>query len=221
MVDAGLESVEFQLELLALVSGTKRKLMKRSVSKSFLFCAATSAILLLGLSAQGQESPQRPDHSSMFNKTEAMTPMRDGVKLHTEIYVPKDAKEPLPFLLTRSPYGLADDKQGYSQYLGLYTEMFADGYIFVFQDIRGRYGSEGTFVMQRPARDRKDPHSIDEGTDTYDTIDWLIKNVPHNNGRAGEVNLLWWLADGDVAPGASPGIESRLGASVAGRHVPR
>jgi len=194
MVDAGLGFVEFQLELLAFVA-EKKELMTRSLSKVFFASMAAITILVVALPARGQESPQRPDYSSMFDKTDAMIPTRDGVKLHTEIYVPKDAKEPLPFLLTRSPYGLADDKQGYSQHLGLYTEMFADGYIFVFQDIRGRYGSEGTFVMQRPARDRKDPHSIDEGTDTYDTIDWLIKNVPNNNGRAGEVGISYggWL----------------------------
>ena len=169
--------------------------MTRFIPRLFLAGVIASASLGLGLPAQGQESPQRPDYSSMFDKTDAMIPMRDGVKLHTEIYVPKEAKEPLPFLLTRTPYGLSDDAHGFSHYLGLYQEMFADGYIFVFQDIRGRFGSEGSFVMQRPARDRKDPHSIDEGTDTYDTIDWLIKNVPNNNGRAGEVGISYggWL----------------------------
>jgi uncharacterized protein len=169
--------------------------MTRSDSKLFFAGVITIAILGMGLAAQGQESPQRPDYSSTFDKTDAMIPMRDGVKLHTEIYVPKDSKEPAPFLLTRTPYGLAGDAHGFSQYLGLYTEMFADGYIFVFQDIRGRFSSEGSFIMQRPARDRKDPHSTDEGTDTYDTIDWLIKNVPNNNGRAGEVGISYggWL----------------------------
>jgi putative CocE/NonD family hydrolase len=169
--------------------------MTRSDSKLFFAGVITIAILGMGLAAQGQESPQRPDYSSTFDKTDAMIPMRDGVKLHTEIYVQKDSKEPAPFLLTRTPYGLAGDAHGFSQYLGLYTEMFADGYIFVFQDIRGRFSSEGSFIMQRPARDRKDPHSTDEGTDTYDTIDWLIKNVPNNNGRAGEVGISYggWL----------------------------
>lgn len=81
------------------------------------------------------------------------------------------AQEPLPFFLTRSPYGLSDDDKGYSKLLGMYTEMFRDGYIFVFQDIRHKYGSKGTFVMQRPPRDGKDLKSIDEGTDTYDKID--------------------------------------------------
>lgn len=140
-------------------------------------------------------SAQESDYSAMFNKTDVMIPARDGVKLHTEIYVPKGAKEPLPFFITRTPYGLDDDAGGYSQQLNLYSDMIPDGYIFVFQDIRGRYGSEGKFVMQRDPRDPKDPHSIDEGTDTYDTIDWLLKNVPNNNGRAGEAGISYsgWL----------------------------
>jgi uncharacterized protein len=169
--------------------------MRPIVSKLFCASVIVASILIVAPSQHGQESPKQPDYGSMFNKTDAMIPMRDGVKLHTEIYAPKDAKEVLPFFLTRTPYGLGDDPQGYSRLLGLYKEMFADGYIFVFQDIRGRYGSEGTFLMQRPARDRKDPHSIDEGTDTYDTIDWLLKNVPNNNGRAGEAGISYggWL----------------------------
>jgi uncharacterized protein len=135
------------------------------------------------------------DYSAIFKKQDVMIPMRDGIKLHTEIYVPKHATEPLPFFLTRTPYGLSDDKEGYSRLLDLHSEMIPDGYIFVFQDIRGRYGSGGTFVMQRDPRDQSDPHSIDEGTDTYDTIDWLLKNVPNNNGRAGEAGISYggWL----------------------------
>jgi len=140
------------------------------------------------VSAQGQEGEKDP-LSAIFVKTDAMIPMRDGVKLHTEIYAPKNAAEKLPFFITRTPYGLSDDKEGYSRLLGLYQEMFADGYIFVMQDIRGRYLSEGNFVMGRAPRDSKDPKSIDEGTDTYDTIDWLLKNVPNNNGRAGEAGM--------------------------------
>ena len=76
-----------------------------------------------------------------------------------------------------------------------YREMIPDGYIFVFQDIRGRFGSEGTFVMQRDPRDKSDAKAIDEASDTYDTIDWLVKNVPNNNGRAGVVGISYggWL----------------------------
>jgi uncharacterized protein len=135
------------------------------------------------------------NYSALFKKLDVMIPARDGVKLHTEIYIPKQASEALPFFLTRTPYGLSDDAQGYSKLLDLYREMIPDGYIFVVQDIRGRYGSEGTFVMQRDPRDPSDAHSIDEGTDTYDTIDWLLKNVPNNNGRVGEAGISYggWL----------------------------
>jgi hypothetical protein len=135
------------------------------------------------------------DYSTAFEKTEVMIPARDGVKLHTEIYAPKNMTEALPIILERTPYGLADDAKGYSQKLGRYAEMMPDGYIFVLQDIRGRYGSEGTFVMQRPIRNSRDAKTIDEGTDTYDTIDWLVKNVPRNNGRIGLLGISYggWL----------------------------
>ncbi len=164
------------------------------VSSRLRFALGGTALLLLSAS-RGRTSAQAPDYTAIFNKTDVMIPARDGIKLHTEIYVPKDAKEPLPFFLTRTPYGLSDDDKGYSHELNLYREMIPDGYIFVFQDIRGRYGSEGKFVMQRDPRDPKDQHSIDEGTDTYDTIDWLVKNIPNNNGRAGEAGISYggWL----------------------------
>ena len=153
------------------------------------------AILLVFLLSARAQAPNPPDYSLLFNKTDVMIAARDGVKLHTEIYSPKDAKEPLPFLIERTPYGLSDDAKGYSRILNRYAQEIPDDYIFVFQDIRGRYGSEGEFVMQRPVRDPKDPKAIDEGTDTYDTIDWLVKNVPNNNGRAGLVGISYggWL----------------------------
>ena len=148
-----------------------------------------------GISGHDAQEGEKAAFGALFVKTDVMIPMRDGVKLHTEIYAPRNASEKLPLFLTRTPYGLGDDDAGYSRLLGLYREMFADGYIFVMQDIRGRYGSEGQFVMGRAPRDRKDPKSIDEGTDTYDTIDWLVKNVPGNNGRAGEAGISYggWL----------------------------
>jgi putative CocE/NonD family hydrolase len=142
-----------------------------------------------------QQANAAPDRDRLFDKRDVMIPARDGVKLHTEIYTPKDASEPLPILLTRTPYGLDDDKSGFSRDLDLYREMFADGYIFAFQDIRGRYGSEGQFVMNRAPRDPSDAKAIDEATDTYDTVDWLVKNAPHNNGRVGEAGISYggWL----------------------------
>jgi uncharacterized protein len=148
-----------------------------------------------GVAKRQEGRAEAPSYSALFAKLDVMIPVRDGVKLHTEIYVPRHPTEPLPFFLTRTPYGLSDDAHGYSKLLDLYREMIPDGYIFVLQDIRGRYGSEGTFVMQRDPRDQSDPHSIDEGTDTYDTIDWLLKNVPNNNGRVGEAGISYggWL----------------------------
>jgi uncharacterized protein len=146
--------------------------------RSFL---AALAVLICPALLTAQEA----DYSKFFDKTEAMIPMRDGVKLHTEIYSPKKASGALPILFERSPYGVASSDGGISRDIYRYSEMFTDGYIFVFQDIRGRYGSEGKFVMLRPVHDPKDPKGIDESTDTYDSIDWLIKNVPRNNGRVG------------------------------------
>jgi uncharacterized protein len=157
-----------------------------------------SILLLLELFAGAQEREDKGrDWSELFNKTDVMITARDGVKLHTEIYAPRarDAKQPLPIVLERTPYGLSDDDKGYSRKLQRYEEMIPDDYIFVFQDIRGRYGSEGTFVMNRPVRGPQNPKAIDEGTDTYDTIDWLVKNIPQNNGRVGLLGISYggWL----------------------------
>ena len=105
-----------------------------------------------------------------------MIPTRNGAKLYTRIFVPKDAKEPLPILLLRTPYGI--DGRAERQFKTYLRELVDDGYIFVFQDIRGRYKSEGTFVMIRPPRNPDNPKAIDEASDTYDTIDWLLKHVP-------------------------------------------
>jgi len=122
-----------------------------------------------------------------------MIAMRDGVRLNSVIFTPKIQNEPLPFLILRTPYGVsrnpAPDKVDYLK------DLAADGYIFVLQDIRGRYKSEGMFEMQRFSRDRRDPKSIDESTDTYDTIDWLLKNVANNNARVGVLGISYggWL----------------------------
>jgi putative CocE/NonD family hydrolase len=122
-----------------------------------------------------------------------MIPMRDGVRLHTTIHAPKDATTDLPIIFVRTPYGIAG--AGRSLGAGGSAELAADGYIFVFQDIRGRYTSEGQFVMLRQMRDKRDPKAIDESTDTYDSIEWLLKNVPRNNGRVGMMGTSYpgWL----------------------------
>ena len=156
------------------------------------FAMAGSAAHLFG--ATQQPAPV-DDLLARYAKSDVMIPMRDGLRLHTEIYTPRDAAGPLPFLLTRTPYGLGDTGDAPTPLFRLYREMLAEGYIFVFQDIRGRYKSEGQFVMQRPPRDPADARGIDEATDTYDTIDWLLKNVPNNNGRAGMAGISYggWL----------------------------
>ena len=135
------------------------------------------------------------DLSGTFKKLDVMIPMRDGVRLYTEIYVPRNAPQPLPFIFERTPYGVMDDENGITTKFAIYHELVPAGYIFVFQDIRGRYKSDGQFVMLRRPRDPGDPRAIDEGTDTYDTIDWLVKNVPHNNGRVGLLGISYggWL----------------------------
>ncbi len=150
------------------------------------------AILLFAGLARGQTDF---DPSQLFDKTDVLIPMRDGVRLHTEIYLPKVAKEPLPILFERTPYGIGDDDKGFAFKLRGYRELIEDGYVFVFQDIRGRYKSEGQFVMLRRPRDKSDPGAIDESSDVYDTIDWLLKNVRNNNGRVGVLGISYggWL----------------------------
>ena len=129
-----------------------------------------------------------------FKRTEVMIPMRDGVKLFTVIFTPETQTEQLPIYMERTPYGVA----GWSSagLNGAKPELVKGGYIFVFQDIRGRTDSEGVFEMLRPPRDKRDPKSIDESTDTYDTIEYLLKNVPNNNGRVGIAGVSYpgWLA---------------------------
>src|SRR5262245_64360671 len=104
-----------------------------------------------------------------------MIPMRDGVKLYTIICVPKNSAELLPILLQRTPYGTGTGIAGRLPFA--YKELVADGYIFAFQDIRGKYKSEGEFRMNRPPRDKKDPKSVEEASDNYYAIGWLVKNV--------------------------------------------
>jgi putative CocE/NonD family hydrolase len=126
------------------------------------------------------------NHFREYTRSEKMIPVRDGVKLHVVILRPKGSEtsaEPLPFLMVRTPYGIDGESS-----LSVNTskpELAQSGYIFVFGDIRGRYGSEGKFVMNRPVLDHKTKNDVDETTDTYDTIAWLLKNVENNSGRVG------------------------------------
>ncbi len=120
-----------------------------------------------------------------------MIPMRDGVKLHAEVWRPKAMNGKLPVLLQRSPYGFGMEKDTGS-FAMEYRELAQEGFIFVLEDIRGRFGSEGQFVMLRPKARTAD--GVDESTDSYDTIDWIVKSLPANNARVGVfgVSYLGW-----------------------------
>ncbi|MGC8641284.1 MAG: CocE/NonD family hydrolase, partial [Isosphaeraceae bacterium] len=157
-------------------------------NRGWLSCIAIS----LGIMLLGSACLARAD-SPGYDKTEVMIPMRDGVKLHTLVYKPDKQNGPLPFILLRTPYGV---DRGAQPALDAYLKNLADdGYYFAFQDIRGRYKSEGKFVMMRAPRGNRDPKAIDEGTDAYDTIDWLVKNIKENNGRVGMLGISYpgWL----------------------------
>jgi putative CocE/NonD family hydrolase len=120
-----------------------------------------------------------------YQRAEVMIPMRDGVKLHAVILLPADIKTPLPFLIQRTPYGV--DETTPASFAYGRPELAREGYILVSEDIRGRYKSEGKFIMSRPLADHHNPKAIDESTDAYDTVAWLLKNVSGNNGHAGFV----------------------------------
>ena len=159
-----------------------------------------TSLTVASLVAQ-QTAPLTPDIPGRFEapttgydyvKRDAMVPMRDGVRLHTVIVVPKGARN-APILLTRTPYDAsARAQRSRSPHmvatLPLFDELFAaDGYIRVYQDVRGKYGSEGAYVLTRPLRGPLNNSNVDHSTDAYDTIDWLVKNVPESNGRVGMV----------------------------------
>jgi hypothetical protein len=174
---------------------------------------ATIVALALSAAAQAQSAPANPLYPNYpsetpqelhpvtdsfdYTRREAMIPMRDGVRLHVVILVPRGAAH-APILLTRTPYS-ADQltSRQPSAHLGpiLYgydnaTDVIVEGgYIRVIEDIRGKYGSEGDFVMNRPLHGPQNPTPIDEATDTYDTIDWLVKNIPETNGKVGILGI--------------------------------
>jgi hypothetical protein len=176
-----------------------------------VFVVSVSLTLSACVVAQsGAPKPQYPNYPSEtpakltpatpnfdYERLEAMIPMRDGVKLHTVVLVPKGAKR-APILLTRTPYS-ADELTSHaaSAHLGrtLYgydnaTDVIVEGgYIRVIQDIRGKYGSGGDNVMNRPIHGPQNPTPVDEATDTYDSIDWLIKNIPETNGKVGILGI--------------------------------
>ena len=144
---------------------------------------------------QGSDIPKTftiPETRYDYVKREVMIPMRDGVRLHTVMVLPKGAKD-APMLLTRTPYNASkraarNESPNMLALLPLADEVFvAGGYIRVYQDVRGKYGSEGDYVMTKPVRGSLNTTATDHATDAYDTIDWLVKNVPESNGRVGMI----------------------------------
>jgi putative CocE/NonD family hydrolase len=142
------------------------------------------ALFLLASACFGQGLEYIKAH---YTKYEYMIPMRDGKKLFTSVYVPKDASEKYPIMFDRTPYSVAPyGIDNFKTSLGPSEKFARDGFIFVYQDVRGCYMSEGEFVNMRPQIDvKRGPQDVDESSDTYDTIDWLIKNVPNHNGKVG------------------------------------
>ena len=160
------------------------------------FVRARGAALLAGLAGLASSAPVRADAQrggnpaaadsikAHYRKLEVRIPMRDGVKLFTSIYVPRDTTQSWPIIMDRTPYGVAPyGPDAYRPALGPSPRFAQEGFIFVYQDARGRYYSEGAYTEMTPHKDHKGPKDVDESTDSYDTIDWLVKNVPHNSGR--------------------------------------
>ncbi|MGD0632112.1 MAG: CocE/NonD family hydrolase [Terracidiphilus sp.] len=155
-------------------------------------CALLVVLILALTTAHAQQAAPAPPAEDYvrahYTKYEFRIPMRDGKRLFTSVYVPKDvAGGPYPFMMDRTPYSVAPyGEDAYPARLGPSEEFQKGGYIFVYQDVRGRWMSEGTFVEMRPhIDDKKSPQDVDDASDTYDTIDFLLKHVPNNNGKVG------------------------------------
>jgi uncharacterized protein len=149
-------------------------------------------VMTLLLSAPSSSRAQGVEQvKARYTKYEYLIPMRDGAKLFTAVYVPKSNAQSYPFLLTRTPYSVAPyGVDNYRAALGPSEQFETEGFIFVYQDARGRYMSEGEFQQVRPfVPDKRGPKDVDESTDTYDTIEWLLKNIPNHNGRVGMIGI--------------------------------
>jgi putative CocE/NonD family hydrolase len=150
--------------------------------------ALLALAVLSGASVAYGQTTARDSVDALFVRREVMIPMADGVKLFTVILMPKRAAGALPFIMSRTPYGT----DGWGGTLGMlygFQDLIRDGYIFVFQDIRGKNKSEGSFAMNRPPCVPPRSGCRDEASDTWDTIEWLLHNVPNNNGRVGQLGI--------------------------------
>ncbi len=148
-----------------------------------------------------------------YNKASYMIPMRDGIQLNTVVLTPANQNASYPFLIVRTPYGVDENFPNGNQVIKLsrnfqFLNMATDGYIFVFQDIRGKYKSQGNMEIHQPLVHQSKKGAVDESTDTWDTIEWLLHNIKNNNGKAGITGISYpgWLALVG-ARGSSPRIE--------------
>src|ERR1041385_1905833 len=144
--------------------------------------ALVPLVFFLALPVCAQQPASAPATAPIFNLQEVMIPVRDGVHLQTVILTPVGATKPLPILFRRTPYGVPEKAP--EQMPASLKELAQDGYIFVIQNLRGRFKSEGVFLLSSWV-DLKDPKATNETTDAYDSIEWLVKNVPNNNGKVG------------------------------------
>src|SRR4029079_8062140 len=146
------------------------------------------AVVLFVFKAAAQTNQDEEWIKENYTKLEQYIPMRDGIKLFTSIYLPRDQSEKHPILMTRTPYSCAPYGQEYTSRLwDRHWRYYArENYIIVIQDVRGKWMSEGDFVDIRPfIKEKKNNSDVDEASDTYDAIDWMIKNLPNNNGNVG------------------------------------
>ena len=160
-------------------------IMQRSLSPVSLLLAGTAVATAAAFQRiAAQDTAFAKQH---YIKRDHMVPMRDGVRLFTFVYEPRDTTRTYPILLVRTPYSIRPyEPDQYRRVLGPSQEFDREGYIFVFQDVRGKFRSEGEFEVMRPFKaTKRSPNDVDESSDTYDTIDWLLKNIARNNGRVG------------------------------------
>ena len=166
--------------------------------KTMRFPGTLLLLLLLGLSCLCRLEAQGAEYvREHYRKSEYMIPMRDGIHLFAEVYAPRDRSRTYPILLKRTPYGLGTyGPDRYKSTLGPSPAFAAERYIFVYQDIRGKFCSEGMFEHHRPYIKEKREGQIDEASDACDTIDWLLGNIPGHNGRVGLWGISYpgWLA---------------------------
>ncbi len=169
-----------------------------------LLCSA----VLAGAAFASNGSRTKAQQPAAYERRELTIPVRDGTRLFAVALIPSGASHPFPIMLIRTPFGAAREFPSAEPPVA-YRELAADGYIFVTQDIRGRFGSEGEFVTNRAQHDPRNSKGTNESTDAYDTIDWLVKNLPGNNGRVGVTGHSYrgWLA-GLAGVGAHPALKA-------------